>query len=89
MGYYINQNSKGEALDPQEKAKQLIADGAEVTDATFKENLVCVVKNGMFDAAGYCFNEQEMKAFQDPSDYRPKTWLIVPNAKELSGYDRD
>lgn len=84
MGYYINTNSKGEPL-PINKVHALIQDGAELTDASFKENLICVVDNGMFMAAGYCFSEDEFEAFNQP-DGRNKIWLIHPKAKELSGF---
>ncbi len=54
MGRYINQNSKGESLPANGKAKALIADGAKVIPqpTEFEEDIVCVVENGMFDAAG-------------------------------------
>lgn len=87
MGYYINHNSKGEALPPN-KVTGLLADGAAITDASFKENLICVANNGMFDAAAYIFSEREFEDFNYPSDGRPKTWLIHPKAKQLSGYEK-
>jgi hypothetical protein len=81
MGYYINEIN-GESLPATGKAQFLIKNGAtRVTDLVFQENLVCVVENLMFDAAGYAFSKNEMDAFNDPNDYRRKTWLIVPNAK--------
>ena len=57
--------------------------GATVTDSSFKENLVCVVNNGMFAAAGYAYCEDERNEFAR-QDGRPKTWLIVPEAKTLA-----
>lgn len=87
MGYYINKNSKGETL-PHKKVDALIADGATIVDTPieFQSNLVCVVHNPLFDAAGYAYSEREMKHFLDP-DTRRRTWLIVPNAAKLSGYN--
>lgn len=41
---------------------------------------VCVVENGMFDAAAVCDNQYELDAFNAPTDYRPRTWLSVPRA---------
>lgn len=87
MGYYINENSKGQQLMPFNKASQLISDGATHTTPEFKENLVCVVENGLFDAAAYCYSESEFLEFNTP-DGRRKTWLVHPNAKELSGYNQ-
>lgn len=87
MGYYINKTSKGVDLNARGKASQLIADGATKLTGPpiFQENLVCVVENGPFDAAGYCYCEKEFQVF-NIFDGRPKTWLIHPEAKQLSGY---
>lgn len=87
MGYYINQID-GKLLPARGKAQFLIENGAEKVNrpTEFVENLVCVVDNFLFDAAGYIFSESELHAFNDPHDTRPKTWLIVPNAPVLSGY---
>jgi len=84
MGYYINQTSDGRELAPSGKARALLMDGAEVVDAKFQPNLICVVDNGFFDAAAYCYSEEEFEAFNDPSDHRPKVWLVHPKAKELA-----
>jgi hypothetical protein len=66
------------------KAQKLIEDGAKVVNAEFQPNLVCVVDNGFFEAAGYCFNENEFEAFNSPSDPRPKIWLVHPDAENLA-----
>lgn len=81
MGYYIN----GIGNSFQEKVRALKEKhNAIKTDSSFKENLVCVVDNGLFAAAGYAYCEEERNVFADPKDMRPKVWLIVPNAKELA-----
>lgn len=49
----------------------------------FQENLVCVVDNGPFAAAGWAFDEREMREFSAP-DRRPKQWMIVPNVENLA-----
>jgi len=82
MGYYINKDSKGLPLPAKGKAKALISDGAKMTDATYKENLICVVENLLFDAAGYMFSEQEFRYFKETSP--PKIWLVHEKAKELA-----
>lgn len=86
MGKYINTNSKNETIPHQGKAKSLIDDGALLLldKPTFQDNLVCVVDNGLFEAAAYCYNESEFQAFNDPQDFRFKLWLIYPHAKELA-----
>ena len=88
MGYYINQNSKGEPLPASGKVKALIDDGAELVEREligyFQPNLVCVVDNGMFEAAGHAYSEDEMKAFSSPHDDRQKTWLTYDHAEKLA-----
>jgi len=88
MGYYIDINSKGEELQPTNKAKQLVEDGAKIVKAEFQENLVCVIENEHFDAAGYIFSEKEFGYFNECKDDRRKTWLVHPLAKKLSDYNR-
>lgn len=90
MGYYINDLKDGTWLPAREKVKFLIEKAnAKVIPfpKEFVPDLVCVIHNGNFDAAGYCYDENEMKSFARPDD-RPRTWLIVPDAAELSGYSR-
>jgi len=88
MGYYINTNSKGEPLRPLGKAKALVDDGATIVDGKeFQPNLICIVSNGMFDAAGFAFSLSEYEAFKEP-DGRQRTWLIHPQAAKLAGYER-
>lgn len=80
MGYYIN----GIGVTKEEKVAALIANhSATLTDASFKSNLVCIVDNGPFAAAGWCHSYKEFLHFNDPGDRRPKTWLIVPNVEKL------
>lgn len=87
MGYYINHLPDGRPLPATDKALALVLAGEaiKITGDKFVPNMVCVVKNGPFDAAGYCYSEAEYEAFKRP-DGRPRTWLSVPNAAELSGY---
>jgi len=85
MGKYINKDSKGSMLPALGKAKCLIADGAKVIEEPkeFSENLVCVLHNGLFDAAGYAYCKSEMEAFKEPDD-RSRTWLVYEHAKNLT-----
>ena len=84
MGY-INQNSKGQRLPATGKAKALIQDGAIVipTPRVRIPNLVCVVENGLFDAALYVDNDNDFKRVIDPHDDRPMTYLIYEHAAKL------
>lgn len=89
MGYYINKIN-GVDLPAKGKAQTLIDNGAQKVngEVTLQENLVCVVENMFFDAAGYVFSQSELDAFNHPEDDRRKTWLIVPNAPQLAGYEK-
>ncbi|MFW6311879.1 MAG: hypothetical protein ACOC1K_06560 [Nanoarchaeota archaeon] len=90
MGYYIDSNSKGETLPAIGKVSMLVKDGAVRIPSDklkFQPNLVCVVENPWFDAAGYCFSEDEFEAFNRP-DGRPKHWLVYKHAAKLSGYKK-
>jgi len=82
MGLYINKNSKGEILPNLGKVQALINDGAVITDERFKENLVCVVEQGLFDAAAYMYSENEHEEFI--YTVRTRTWLVYDKAKELA-----
>lgn len=89
MGLYINETPRGR-LPAQQKAKylpQFVPGTVQIlppkSEADFQENMVCVVENGMFDAAAYAFSPSEMMQFAGP-DSRRRTWFIVPGAKELA-----
>jgi len=87
MGYYINQIND-ESLPIVGKVDFLLEHGAtKVETLVYQENLVCVIENIFFDAVAYVFSEEEMILFNDPNDNRKKTWLILPNANKLSGYE--
>lgn len=86
MGFYINENSKGTPAPNKGKVDFLINDGAIRTKPLWQPNLVCVVQGALFDAAGYCYSEEEMKEFAR-DDGRQKTFLIYEHAKQLSGFD--
>lgn len=85
MGYYINKLKDGTDLPANGKAEFLVknANAVKVSGKEFCENLVCVVDNRLFEAAGYCFSKEEFEAFKYP-DGRSKQWLIVPDAKEIA-----
>lgn len=82
MGYYI------QTPENLRKANQLVVlYGAEIVPEPIKKDelggngLICVVENGLFDAAAVCYSDQEASEFNDPADPRPKTWLTLPKDK--------
>lgn len=82
MGYYIN----GIGTSYQEKISNLVEKHqAEVIEKPleWKENLVCVVNNGMFGAAAWMNDDREFQQWLS-NDGRDKIWLIVPNAMTLA-----
>lgn len=89
MGYYI------EVPEKKGKAAQLVClYGARIIgpapvwcDIKPHEAVICVVDNGLFEAAGFAFDSQEFFYFKMP-DGRPKTWLIMDwkKACELTGF---
>lgn len=79
MGYYIETGS------PMDKAQwivdnmqgQRIEQPRSFDSVPADKALVCVIDNGFFEAAGYCYDGREFFAFTDESDNRPKEWLLV------------
>jgi len=84
MGRYINKTSTGKGL-LWTKVNDLINDGAREIDppTEWRPNLVCVIDNGAFEAAGYAFDEREMKIFLSP-DSRKKVWLEYSHAEAVA-----
>ena len=83
MGKYINETANGTPLGSTGKVKQLLDDGAKLTDATWKPNLICVIDNYAFEAAAYMYSEAEFDEFNGIDD-RPKTWLIHECAEAIA-----
>ncbi len=89
MGYYIEvPQSKG-------KAQQLVAlHNAKIAacltsldEVPDDQALICIVDNGPFEAAGYCYSQQELDDFSS-FDGRFKQWVLMDKAlaEKLSGY---
>lgn len=85
MGYYI------ECVQNTNKAAQILAslpgrrvsqDEARTFIGTDKA-VVCVVSNGLFEAAAYCYNDSEFDAFTLPEDKRPKVWLVIDDKAKV------
>lgn len=91
MGYYIQAPSHlGKAQQICNAHQEAFIIPQPVSFSKVPENmaLVCVVENGLFDAAAYCYNEREFKDFCNPNDPRPRTWLLMDKikAEKLSGF---
>ena len=91
MGHYV------EVPNNKQKAGQLMKIyGAELTDcpASLSEipkdkALICVVDNGLFEAAAFCYSDDELHEFSQ-ADGRPKNWMLMDLAltKKLAGFNR-
>lgn len=92
MGYYIQcsaNRGKAEAI-----ARDL---GGVILPAcpawgSWPEDMALIVvgNNGAFEAAGYAYDEREYEAFTDPSDTRPKQYVLISreDAEKYSGFNR-
>lgn len=79
MGLYIevpqHRNKAQQILDTWPEARRWDhTEGFDAIPVGFCA--VCVVQNGMFDAAGVVFDEKEYRDFLHP-DGRLRTWLLV------------
>lgn len=79
MGFYI------EVAEAKQKAMQLKRDhNAQVilrptllNEIPKGKTLICVMENGLFDAAGIIYSQEELEAFSEASTGRPRTWLLM------------
>lgn len=89
MGYYIQGPTTGKAqYIVSEYDGKIIPCPKKFSDIPEDKALISVVSNGPFDAAAYCYSDKEFVEFTSPTDYRPKTWLIMDKtlAEKLSGF---
>lgn len=93
MGYYIECGvNKGkaqriiDALDAEEVCLN------DITPEMIAEHaVICVVDNGPFEAAAFCYSPDEFTAFTRADDDRSKIFLVVKDRKKvesLTGYNR-
>ena len=77
MGIYLEppvSTSKAQWLIDNLGATKLDGPNEEIGE---NDILICVVENGLFDAAGVMFNDQERDDFNIADDPRPRTWLSM------------
>ena len=89
MGAYIQVagrlKGKAEAICQLYKAIRLDGPPKSFKDIPQTKALICVVDNGAFEAAAFCYSAREFEDFTEPSDSRPKEWLMMDKktAEEL------
>lgn len=93
MGYYIEvPNKKGKAQQIVELyGGRILSDTPTFEDAKPDEAIICVLDNGLWEAAGFAYDKAELEAFTRPDMYckqRPRTWLIMERKKaiKLTGF---
>jgi hypothetical protein len=92
VGYYIQARCTIGKADMicEEHGAVKIPQPKSFKDIPESSGLICVVSNGPFEAAGFCYNEREFEEFASPKDTRPKTWITMDRSKaeKLSGFER-
>jgi hypothetical protein len=91
MGYYIETalpKGKAAALKDRLGAIEITTDEAQFFIKEDMGAVVCVVDNGPFEAAAYCYNLAEFRVFNNPEDDRPKTWLLVEDKAKVEALTR-
>ena len=85
MGKYINAvNGKAIGSSFEAKCANLKEAGAVPNSGDeYVPNLICVVDNGPFAAAGYAYSESEYDEFARP-DGRPRKWFTLENAESFA-----
>jgi predicted phosphoribosyltransferase len=96
MGYYLQSPgrfNKAAQLKDVYGALEVSREEAASFIRDTSKAVVCVVQNpGQFDAAAFCYDEDEFRRFNQVSDDRPRRWLIFDNraqVEELTGYRQD
>lgn len=85
MGKYLNSlptghlpiKGKAEALLALENVTLLNEAPSSVDDIPENRKIVCIVDNGMFEAAALMYNQPELEHFKGQSN--PKKWIQVPD----------
>jgi hypothetical protein len=89
MGFYIQGPQSGKARFLSAKYDCIeIPQPRSFDEIETDLALICVVDNGPFEAAAYCFSQGEFEAFTQRDDLRQKTWLLMnkAQAEEVSGF---
>jgi hypothetical protein len=85
MGYYIevplNLNKAGQLRDLH--GAKFCAPPNNLSEVPDNKILICVVQNGLYDAAGICFDQREYEDFRRPEDKRRKDWMLMERAKVI------
>lgn len=91
MGYYIQTSQpkgKTEIICKELGGIEITKDEAEFFVKEQMGAVICVVDNGPFEAAAYCYNLDEFRVFNDPQDDRHKRWVLVEDVNKVKELTR-
>ena len=80
MGYYIETpwpKNKANLICEAVKDAVIIDEPKKFSDIPSEYGLICVVDNGPFEAAAFCYNEREFEEFTRQDDPRPRKWVMM------------
>ena len=90
MGYYIEvPENKGKAQQIVELyGGRIVLSPPLFEDIAPDEAIICVVDNGPFEAAAFCYNQDELYAFTH-MDGRRRVWVVMDRRRacDLTGYE--
>lgn len=91
VGYYIQTSrprNKAADIYTEHPSSELIPQPASFAEVPEGKGLICVVDNGPFEAAAFCFDEWEFEEFIRTDEDRTRTWILMPRelAEKLSGF---
>lgn len=90
MGFYIEvPKNKGKAQQIVELyGGRIVHYAPTFDDITASDAIICVVDNGGYEAACFCYDKGELQRIWSGIRGRPATWVIMDRAKacELTDY---
>ncbi len=90
MGYYVEvpeNKGKAEQIASIHGGMVLPEPPNSYESVPSDQAIICVVNNGAFEAAAFCYSEKEFNYFKVP-DSRPRTWILMDREKacKLTGF---
>lgn len=90
MGFYIEvPENKGKAQQIVElHGGRIVHYAPTFDDIAASDAIICVIDSGPFEAAAFCYNQDELEYMRTGLRGRPATWVIMDRMKacELTGY---
>ena len=91
MGYYVQTDAVHGKVDYIVKnyGGKIVSQPRSWSDIPEGKALLVVVNNGPFEAAAYAYKQEEFQDFTNPTDRRPKEFVLIDKelANKLTGYE--